>query len=590
MPIVITTDATPNDRTITSRDPAAPVRPDESSTPTAGPPGDGPPTSDHHGTPRGRRRWPIYAGGAIVLAGAAAAGVTALGDVDSGSSDSDEPIRLRAVTAETRDLVETSTLDGTMQFADVRTVTAGAEGVVTAEPTVDTVLERGDAIHEVDGEPVTVLYGDTPLYRSIGPDTVGEDVEMLERNLAALGYHVDGDDEDGNPVDTGFVVDGVYDDATADAVARWHDDLGIDRSDVQDPTEGGAGQSGVVLPSDVVVVSGPTRVLDSSVEVGDTVARGAPIADLVPVDDVSDGPTFATAGVVELFVSAGDDIVSGDVIASIDEVPVTAIVVDPAAEIEFDRELSDGVDDGGDVRALEEMLLSLGYDGDGDLDVDDTFDEATEVAVTEWQEDLLDTFDGVDVSGSVEPADFLVFEVGEPGDAVIGDLLVADDEVVASGTLMWASSDSATSRLVATSIAVADQQQLAVGNQVDVEFPDGSIVAGTVVDVATSSTVDPTDPTADPELAVEISLTSVPESAESLTEVDVDVLVVDEIAEGVTVVPVTALVAVGDGTYTVQTVDATGATQFVAVEPGMFDDGVVEVSGIPAGTQVVVPA
>ncbi|MEM8748596.1 MAG: hypothetical protein AAGF91_17975, partial [Actinomycetota bacterium] len=74
MPIVITTDATPNDRTITSRDPAAPVRPDESSTPTAGPPGDGPPTSDHHGTPRGRRRWPIYAGGAVVLAGAAAAG------------------------------------------------------------------------------------------------------------------------------------------------------------------------------------------------------------------------------------------------------------------------------------------------------------------------------------------------------------------------------------------------------------------------------------------------------------------------------------------------------------------------------------
>ena len=135
-----------------------------------------------------------------------------------------------------------------------------------------------------------------------------------------------------------------------------------------------------------------------------------------------------------------------------------------------------------------------------------------------------------------------------------------------------------------------DQQKLAIGSTVDVEFPDGSIVAGTVSDVATSSTVDPTNPDADPELAVEIMLSSVPASAEALAEVDVDVLVVDEIAEGVTVVPVTALVAVGDGTYTVQVVDSTGVTQFVPVEPGMFDDGVVEVIGIPAGTQVVVPA
>ncbi|MEM9039956.1 MAG: peptidoglycan-binding domain-containing protein [Actinomycetota bacterium] len=589
MPVVTNTDATSNDR-ITPADQAAPVRSDDSSTPTAGPPNDGPPTSDHHDAPRGRRRWPLYAGGAVVLAGAAAAGVATLGEGDAGSSDADEPIRLRAVTAETRDLVETSTLDGTMQFADVRTVTAGAEGVVTAEPTVETVLERGDAIHEVDGEPVTVLYGDTPLYRSIGPDTVGDDVEMLERNLAALGYHVDGEDEDGNPVDTGFVVDGVYDEATADAVARWHDDLGIDRSDVQDPAGAGADQTGVVLPSDVIVVSGPTRVLDSSVEVGDTVAPGAPIADLVPVDDVADGPALATAGLVELFVATGDEIVSGDVIASIDEVPITAIVVDPSAEIEFDRVLSEGVEDGDDIRALEEMLVSLGYDGDGDLEVDDAFDEATEIAMTEWQEDLLDTFDGVEVSGSVDPADLLVFEADQSAAVVVGDLLVADDDVVGSGTPIWTSSEPATTRLVTTSIAVADQGKLAVGSDVDVEFPDGSIVTGTVDDVATSSTVDPTDPAADPELAVEIALASVPESAESLTEVDVDVLVVDEIAEGVTVVPVTALVAVGDGSYTVQTVDATGATQFVEVEPGMFDDGVVEVSGIPAGTQVVVPA
>ena len=37
--------------------------------------------------------------------------------------------------------------------------------------------------------------------------------------------------------------------------------------------------------------------------------------------------------------------------------------------------------------------------------MDETFDEATTIAVTEWQEDLLDTFDGVEVTGSVGPGD-----------------------------------------------------------------------------------------------------------------------------------------------------------------------------------------
>jgi hypothetical protein len=143
---------------------------------------------------------------------------------------------------------------------------------------------------------------------------------------------------------------------------------------------------------------------------------------------------------------------------------------------------------------------------------------------------------------------------------------------------------------VSTSIPVSDQDQLPLGADVDVEFPDGDVVIGSVTSVASSSTVDPADPEADPELAVEITLTSVPESVAGLNELDVTVKLVDTAALQVTTVPVSALVAVGDGEYAVQTVDGSGATQFVAVDPGMFSDGFVEVGGIPAGTQVVVPA
>ena len=48
-----------------------------------------------------------------------------------------------------------------------------------------------------------------------------------------------------------------------------------------------------------------------------------------------------------------------------------------------------------------------------------------------------------------------------------------------------------------------------------------------------------------------------------------------------------ALVATGDGGYAVEVVDG-GSTSFVAVEPGMFNDGMVEVDGITPGTDVVV--
>ena len=72
-----------------------------------------------------------------------------------------------------------------------------------------------------------------------------------------------------------------------------------------------------------------------------------------------------------------------------------------------------------------------------------------------------------------------------------------------------------------------------------------------------------------------------------IDELDVVVKLVDEMATGVTAVPASALVAVGDGTYAVEVVDGV-TTQFVAVVPGMFNDGLVEVAGIDAGTEVVV--
>jgi peptidoglycan hydrolase-like protein with peptidoglycan-binding domain len=516
------------------------------------------------GSHRPGRRWWLLAG--LVVAGGATAGIVWASD---GGDDTavDEPVAIRTATAATVDLVEFTDLDGTLAYAETSTVTAASDGLVTEIVAADDLLERGAVAYAIDGRPTVVMYGDVPLYRELTRGLEGDDVLLLEQNLAALGYHVAEVDDGGLPVDGNVVVDGVYDDATVAAVERWQDGTGVE------PT-------GVVFPTDVVVLAGPSAVAEVAVDVGDRLTPGAPVLTLNQVATVAAGPATPDGGEIEVFVTEGQVIESGDVVYAVDGAPFTAVVTDAVV----DRELENGVDPGADVRAVEEMLLALDYDADGTLVADAVFDAATEIAIESWQRDLANTFDAVDIDGRIDPADLVVVE---PGTAV-GALGIGDDEtVVAAGTLLWTTTTETTHRVVTTSIPVADQDQVPVGGEVIVELPDGEQLTGVVASVASTSTVDRTDPNATPEFAVEITLASVPDSVARFDELDVVVKLVDEMATGVTAVPASALVAVGDGTYAVEVVDG-ATTQFVAVLPGMFNDGLVEVDGIDAGTEVVV--
>ena len=60
--------------------------------------------------------------------------------------------------------------------------------------------------------------------------------------------------------------------------------------------------------------------------------------------------------------------------------------------------------------------------------------------------------------------------------------------------------------------------------------------------------------------------------------------------DDVLAVPVNALVALLEGGYAVEQVDAAGAHHYLRVETGLFQDGLVEVTGdgLAAGDSVVV--
>ena len=82
------------------------------------------------------------------------------------------------------------------------------------------------------------------------------------------------------------------------------------------------------------------------------------------------------------------------------------------------RELRRGVDDGADVRQLEENLFALGFAPEG-MVVDEEFDSDTTTAVRAWQE-----AQGVDETGSIGPAD-VVFAPGSAGCRPTSDRSVA---------------------------------------------------------------------------------------------------------------------------------------------------------------------
>ncbi|WBB61408.1 peptidoglycan-binding domain-containing protein [Streptomyces sp. WMMC500] len=236
----------------------------------AAPPVDGDGPASGTGTGRRRRRVRMALIVVIAIGVAAAAGLAATGAL--GGEDTEEPAAgpsgpAATARVERTTLTGSETVDGTLGYGDVSTVqaiapagggtdpgggtgqpgrTAGSAaeagggaadtgaGIVTWTPNEGTTISRGETVYGVDGAKIPLFYGDTPLYRTLSDGSEGGDVELLERNLAELGY-------------TGFTVDETYSPDTADAVSDWQEDMG------REPT-------GVVEAGDAVTAEGARRV------------------------------------------------------------------------------------------------------------------------------------------------------------------------------------------------------------------------------------------------------------------------------------------------------------------------------------------
>ena len=167
------------------------------------------------------------------------------------TSSSTLPPNLTTVPIVRRDLANQLEVGGTIAYEDIgRQLTDQLPGVITAIPDEGTVIQRGQALFEINATPVVLMYGLLPAWRSLSDGVRGPDVKEFEENLIALG-------------DRTLIADGNFTGADASAVRRWQQSLGLPRT-------------GVVELGRVAFLPGPVRIESQTMAVGSIAQTGTP--------------------------------------------------------------------------------------------------------------------------------------------------------------------------------------------------------------------------------------------------------------------------------------------------------------------------
>ncbi len=157
-----------------------------------------------------------------------------------------------ATTEVTRQtLTSTTTFDGELGYGVATTTANRLTGTITDLPEIGDVIKQGKPLYSVDDQPVILLYGELPAYRTLTEGAEGADVEQLERNLEQVGYD-------------GFTVDDEYTWRTAEAVEEWQVDLGLE-------------ETGTVEPGRIVVEPAARRIAGLDAQLGAAASPGQPV-------------------------------------------------------------------------------------------------------------------------------------------------------------------------------------------------------------------------------------------------------------------------------------------------------------------------
>jgi peptidoglycan hydrolase-like protein with peptidoglycan-binding domain len=242
------------------------------------------------------------------------------------------------------------------------------------------------------------------------------------------------------------------------------------------------------------------------------------------------------------------------------------------------RDLAEGVDDGPDIHQLEQNLVALGYDPDHDITIDNHYTWATKAAVRRWQRAR-----GLSQTGSFTtamPAVYLPWAVR------VATLSGSVGGQAAPGQAVYAATSD--KHQVTVDLDVSQQGYVHQGDRVEVVLPNGRKVRGRISEVGRVAETQGEGEQQTTTIPVTVTLDN-PKAGGRLDQAPVEVYVTTQTKRGVLAVPVGALLALTEGGYAVETVNAAGRHQLVAVRLGVFSGGMVEVAGtgLRAGMRVV---
>jgi len=274
-------------------------------------------------------------------------------------------------------------------------------------------------------------------------------------------------------------------------------------------------------------------------------------------------------GTVTGLPAEGATITRGKAIFRLDNKPVTLLY----GSLPAYRPLSTGAQ-GADVKQFEQNLWALGYRG---FTVDQTYSSSTASAVKDWQDDL-----DLTKNGTLDPSQ-IVYAAGA---VRVDSLSTQVGTVVGPGTAV--EQVTGTSPLATVALDTTSERLAKQGATVQVTLPDGKVVPGKVVKVATVVSQGENGESDTTRIKVTIRFTS---AVKSLGLAAVTVAFTAGQRPNVLAVPVAALLALAEGGYGVQVVDGS-TTRIVAVQTGLFADGKAEITGngLQAGMKVAMPS
>ena len=138
-----------------------------------------------------RKKW-VLAGAAILVAVSATGGAVLMSGAKQATAAAQEP-PANTATVEKGKLSAMVSLYGTLTYrarsdGSPYAVINRARGTYTKLPDVGDKVDCGDVLYRVNDNPVLLLCGSTPAYRSLSQGDSGPDVTELNANLVHLGY------------------------------------------------------------------------------------------------------------------------------------------------------------------------------------------------------------------------------------------------------------------------------------------------------------------------------------------------------------------------------------------------------------------